>query len=107
MEPIDRYFGSNKKGKPNFEVLALSDYKYLAGRVRQGVRKVSYVYCFYVSGDLDRKAYTEIFREARRIGCDSRIYVFAQGHELIQSPNVMFRRISLDGSRVLDYSGAV
>lgn len=104
-ETISRYFGSDKKGISNFEQQKLEGHSYFAGRVKRGARKVTYVFCFYVDGDLDLEAYKGICRERKQLGLNDKVYVFARGLEIVSSRNIMFYKVSKDGSTVLDYSG--
>lgn len=105
FEAISHYFGCDKKGASNFEVQQIERLSYLAGRAKRGSRKVTYVPCFYVDGDLDLEAYKGVCREFRQLGYSDKFYVFARGLEIVSSPNIMFYKVSKDRSTVLDYSG--
>lgn len=104
-ETILHYFGCDKKGIFNFEAQEIEGLSYLAGRVKRGARKVTYVPCFYIDGDLDLEAYKGVCRELKQLGHSDKFYVFARGLEVVSSPNIMFYKVSKDGSTVLDYSG--
>lgn len=107
LEAIANYFGVDKKGRPNFELLGVESLQCFVGRVKSGARKVVYIPVFYIGNDFDREAYQEVCREVRGLNFDGKYYVFCKGAEIIQSPNVIFCRVSQDGMRVLDYSVSV
>jgi len=107
IEVISRYFGCDKKRIPNFEHQEIKGLRYLVGRAKRGSRKVAYVPCFYVDSDLDLEAYKGICKELRQLGYSDKFYVFSKGLEIVNSPNIMFYKVSKDGSTVLDYSGTV
>lgn len=104
FETISGYFGCDKKGIPNFEAQEIEGLFYLAGRVKRGSRKVTYVPCFYVDGDLDSEAYEGVCKELKQLGYSDQFYVFARGLEIISSRNSMFCKISKDGSKILALS---
>ena len=102
-EVLANYFGTDKKGVANFEPQTLNGDRYLVGRVKQGTpKRLTYTPCFYVDGDLGREAYKALCRTVRQLGHQGKFHVFVRGFEILQSPNVMFHRVSKDGTKVLD-----
>lgn len=101
MQLVSEYFGANKKGVPNFKPESGGGLRYFVGTVKSGTQKFANIPCFFIDGDLGIESYRAICKEVKTLGYSGKVHVFAKGLALIQSPNIMFHKVSKDGAKTI------